>query len=225
MYLHGMGEASDDHISVRPKLNGSWAMDIALNRALDQAQVKSNQIDVFDLYSCFPCAVFSSMSVLGIDHTKDSRALTVTGGLPYFGGPGNNYSLHAIVSMAETLRASPGQLGLVLANGGWMTKEAAAVWSTTKPTSFVEVEPAATPDQQIEIDTAPTGGVLETFTVTHGKDGPNNAIAFLRTPGGKRFIGNASAAALTRFLEEDSPIGAQMTAVQQDEVNTVDFVA
>jgi hypothetical protein len=31
----------------------------------------------------------------------DTRPLTVTGGLPWFGGPGNNYSTHAIATMME----------------------------------------------------------------------------------------------------------------------------
>ncbi|MEL6828870.1 MAG: acetyl-CoA acetyltransferase, partial [Pseudomonadota bacterium] len=224
VYVHGMGEASDDHISVRPKLNGSWAMNIALNRALEQAGKSAAQIDVFDLYSCFPCAVFSSMNVLGIDHTQDPRPLTVTGGLPYFGGPGNNYSLHAIVSMADRMRAQRGQFGLVLANGGWMTKEAAAVWSTTKPEEFVEVDAMATPDEQVEIDPSPSAGVLESFTVAYGKDGPQKAIVFARTATGQRFIGNASATALPRFLEEVSPIGARIRSEQTDDVNSVDFV-
>ena len=35
------------------------------------------------------------------------RGLTVTGGLPYFGGPGNNYSTHGIAEMVARCRAAP----------------------------------------------------------------------------------------------------------------------
>ena len=45
--------------------------------------------------------------MLGIP-VDDPRPLTVTGGLPYHGGPGNNYSTHAIARMVERLRAKPG---------------------------------------------------------------------------------------------------------------------
>ena len=38
----------------------------------------------------------------------DPRGLTVTGGLPYAGGPGNNYAMHSIAVMMEKLRARPG---------------------------------------------------------------------------------------------------------------------
>ena len=141
VYLHGGGEASDDYISERPIIDGSWAMGTAINRALTQAGKAPADMAAFDLYSCFPCAVFSSMAVLGIDHETETRPLTVTGGLPFFGGPGNNYSLHGIVSMTEHLRANQGDFGLVLANGGWMTKEAAGVWSTVKPAQFTPAEP------------------------------------------------------------------------------------
>ena len=42
--------------------------------------------------------------------TDDPRGLTVTGGLPYFGGAGNNYVMHSIVTMMQKLRAKPGQV-------------------------------------------------------------------------------------------------------------------
>jgi acetyl-CoA C-acetyltransferase len=121
VYLHGAGEANDDHISLRPDLDRSFAMKAAFDRALEQAGRTQADMSALDIYSCFPCAVFSACDGLGLDWRHDPRALTLTGGLPFFGGPGNNYSLHAIAEMMERLRARPGQFGLILANGGWMT--------------------------------------------------------------------------------------------------------
>ena len=46
----------------------------------------------------FPSAVEIGCQELGIA-TDDPRGLTITGGLPYFGGPGNNYVMHSIVQM------------------------------------------------------------------------------------------------------------------------------
>ena len=65
-----------------------------------------DEIDYFDIYSCFPAAVAIACDELGLDRL-DHRGLTVTGGLPFFGGPGNNYSMHAIASMVEQLREAP----------------------------------------------------------------------------------------------------------------------
>lgn len=223
VYLHGGGEAGDDYISERPTLDGSWAMDTAINRALTQAGKTPADMAAFDLYSCFPCAVFSSMAVLGIDHTTETRPLTGTGGLPFFGGPGNNYSLHGIVSMTEHLRANQGDYGLVLANGGWMTKEAAGVWSTAKPAQFTPVEPMAKAPTKVALTDTPTAGTIETYTVTHGKNGPNGGIIFARTDNGERFIAVAAPEALPRLLEEASPVGLPVTVTTDRERNTFQF--
>lgn len=223
VYLHGGGEAGDDYISERPKLDGSWAMETAITRALSQAGKTAADLAVFDLYSCFPCAVFSSMDVLGINHKTDSRPLTVTGGLPFFGGPGNNYSLHAIVSMTDYLRVHRGEFGLVLANGGWMTKEAAGIWSTAKPDRFPPVETMAKAPAKIMLAQAPTFGTIETYTVTHGKTGPSDGIIFARTDTGERFIAAAAPQALPRLLAEDSAVGLSVTVTTENERNTFTF--
>ena len=223
IYLHGSGEASDDFISERPTLDGSWAMETAINRALRQAGTTPNAIGAFDLYSCFPCAVFSSMAVLGIDHKTETRPLTLTGGLPFFGGPGNNYSLHGIVSMAEHLRMNPGDFGLVLANGGWMTKDAAGVWSTTKPNAFAPVVPAAKAPEKVTHTDTPDTVTIETYTVTHGKNGPNGGVVFARTKTGERFIAVADPSAMPRLLEEESPVGLPINVTTENERNTFTF--
>ena len=223
VYLHGSGEASDDFISERPTLDGSWAMETAITRALSQAGLSAADIGAFDLYSCFPCAVFSSMAVLGIDHKTETRPLTLTGGLPFFGGPGNNYSMHGIVSMTEWLRAHPGQPGLVLANGGWMTKEAVGIWSTNAPTNFSPVEPMAKPTEKVTLSDTATAGTIETYTVTYGKDGPRHGIIFARTDTGERVIAAAAPEAMPRLLEEASPVGLSVTLSSDDNRNIFQF--
>lgn len=223
IYLHGAGEASDDFISERPTLDGSWAMETAISRALDQAGKTPGDLAAFDLYSCFPCAVFSSMTVLGIEHETETRPLTLTGGLPFFGGPGNNYSMHGIVSMTEWLRDHRGEHGLVLANGGWMTKEAVGVWSTARPETFSPVEEMAKPTEKIALNPAPANGKIETYTVTYGKTGPMSGIIFARTESGDRFIATAAPEAMPRLLEEQSPVGLDVHVTTDDERNTFTF--
>ena len=69
--------------------------------------VAIDDVEVLDLYSCFPSAVALAAEALGIA-LDDPRGLTVTGGLPYFGGPGNNYTTHAIAEVSERLPAGRG---------------------------------------------------------------------------------------------------------------------
>ena len=60
----------------------------------------------------------------------DPRGLTLTGGLPYFGGAGNNYSAHAIAEAVARCRNQPGSTAMVVANGGFMSKYACGIYST-----------------------------------------------------------------------------------------------
>ena len=83
----------------------------------------------FDLYSCFPFPVFAVCDDFGLT-ADDPRGLTLTGGLPYFGGPGNSYSLHGIAETVAAMRDKPGSFGLVGANGGVMSKYSVGVYST-----------------------------------------------------------------------------------------------
>ena len=223
VYLHGGGEASDDFVCERPALDSSWAMDTAVSRALSQAGKTGADMKHLDLYSCFPCAVFSGAQALGIDPASDPRPLTLTGGLPFFGGPGNNYSMHGLASMAETLRANPGDFGLVLANGGWMSKEAAGVWSTVRPDSYTEVEASAKPAEKVEMAEKPETGTVETYTVVHGRKGPQHGVIFGRTEDGKRFIAVAAPDAMERLREEESPVGETVTVEAGEETNTFRF--
>lgn len=131
--------------------------------------------------------------------------------------------MHGIVSMTDWLRAHPGQSGLVLANGGWMTKEAVGIWSAKRPESFSPVEPMAKPSEKTAlVETAPEG-VIETYTVTFGRDGPMSGIIFARTDRGERFIAVAAPEAMPRLLEEESPVGLKVTATHTDERNTFVF--
>ncbi len=223
IYLHGAGEAGDDFISQRPVLDGSFAMDKAVARALEQAGRTAAQMSAFDLYSCFPCAVFSACAALGVDWESEKRPLTLTGGLPFFGGPGNNYSLHGIAAMIERLRAHPDDFGLVLANGGWMSKEAVGVYSATRPADFSPVEPAAKPDRTVSLAQEPGHGTLETYTVVHARGVPQAGICFGRTGAGARFIATAEKNALERLRADENLCGAPICVTCEGEVCQFSF--
>ena len=223
VYLQGSGEAVDTMMSERLRLDGSWAMEKALARTLDMAGKTTSDIEPLDLYSCFPCAVFSACDALGLDWQNEPRALTVTGGLPYAGGPGNNYSMHAIAAMIEKLRAAPNAYGLILANGGWMTKEAAGLYSATRPEAFTPCVSPATQTELIAISKNPTHGRLETYTVIPDRKGPQRAIAFGCTENEQRFIAVAAPDALQTLCADENQCGRAITVTTQDEINTFSF--
>jgi len=131
VYLRGWGFARDEvHIAARNELGSSPAMRSATTEAFGRAGLSIDDVDVFDLYSCFPSAVQFATDALGIDE-HDPRALSVTGGLPYHGGPGSNYMGHSISHMVDRLRLGDACTGMVTGVGMHMTKHVAGIWSTT----------------------------------------------------------------------------------------------
>lgn len=117
--------------SARPDPGSSPAIGAAVAGALEAAGMGLDDVGAFDLYSCFPCAVQMAAAAMGLP-LDDARGLTVTGGLPYFGGPGNDYTLHAIATMAERIRQNGGT-GLVTGLGWYATKHAVGVYGADPP--------------------------------------------------------------------------------------------
>ncbi|MHA2037857.1 MAG: hypothetical protein ACW98X_15585 [Promethearchaeota archaeon] len=124
-----------DDVYRRPKLDDSPAARNGARLALEQAGLKLSDIDKFDLYSCFPSMVEIFMKELSIEE-DDPRDLTLTGGLPFFGTPLSNYSLHAIINTVGEIRANPSLTVMVLANGGFNTKQSIGIYG--KSPSMIE---------------------------------------------------------------------------------------
>lgn len=199
VFLHGCADAHDHwFVSHRRDYHSSPAMAAVFRQAFAMAGRTLDDIGLFDIYSCFASAVEVACQSLGLS-TDDARGLTVTGGLPYFGGPGNNYVSHSIAEMMNRLRAAPGQFGLVTANGNYLTKHSAGIYSTERPSRpFAPPDPAVL---QAELDQVPHppfvplaegDATVETYTVTHGRQGPNGAVVIARLDDGSRFIANTA---------------------------------
>ena len=130
--------------------------------------------------------------------------------------------------MAERLRADRGKYGLVLANGGFLTKESGGVYSTTAPTDWA---PISSSDLQAAIDSAPkpnllsesaTGKVL-TYTVTYAKGAPQRAFIIAECEKGRVLarLRSGDQTTLAALLSED-PIGRTWSVTHEDGVNYID---
>ncbi|MAB15229.1 acetyl-CoA acetyltransferase [Parvibaculum sp.] len=187
VFLHGCGDANDLWFPTeRVNYYTSPAIKKMGEKAFGMAGWDISQIDYIDLYSCFPSAVQIGRDALGIAE-DDPRELTVTGGLPYFGGAGNNYVMHSIATMMDKLRAKPGTKGLCTSNGWYVTKHGMGLYSTLPKEGKWEREAPATYQAEIDaekhpvVDETPNGKAkIETYTVVHGRDGPDFAIVFGR---------------------------------------------
>lgn len=180
-------------IGERAQFHTSPAIRVAGKRALELAGAGIDDMDLIDVYSCFPSAVQVAAAELGLPIGDASRPLTVTGGLTFAGGPWNNYVTHSIATMAERLAAAPGQRGLITANGGYLTKHSFGVYGTEPPTHEFRWE-----DVQSEVDALPTRaavldwsgvGTIETWTTPVDRDGnPEKAFLAVRTPEDARVL-------------------------------------
>ncbi|MGD1976278.1 MAG: acetyl-CoA acetyltransferase [Gammaproteobacteria bacterium] len=194
VYLHGGQDAHDIwYVSHRPDLAESPAIKACVEDALDQAGIGVEQVSLFDLYSCFPCMPELARKMIGLS-ADDPRPITITGGLPYFGGPGSNYSMHAIAEAAVRCREDRDRYVLVTANGWYCTKHSAGIyggrppgrsWSRTPPDRFQAGLRLPAP---LEIDPEPAGMlVVDGYTVWHDREGqPDIGIVCGKTTDGKR---------------------------------------
>ena len=133
VYIMGGAELKNiNEIYRRPRLDDSPATRESAHLALEQAGLTLSDIDKFDLYSCFPSIVEIFMNELGINE-DDPRDLTVTGGLPFFGTPLSNYSLHAVINTVEVIRSKSSLKVMVIANGGYNTKQSIGIYGSKPP--------------------------------------------------------------------------------------------
>lgn len=195
VFLHGCADASDLWYPLeRQNYHSSPAMRLTGERAFEMAAITAADLSLIDLYSCFPSAVRIGAEELGLA-LDDPRGLTVTGGLPYFGGPGNNYALHAIAEMVTRLRARPGAYGLSTANGWFLTKQSVGIYSTKPVEGCWERQSPSVIQAQIdalphpEIVEKPEGSArIETYTVVHGREGVRMGIVIGRDAQDRRFV-------------------------------------
>jgi acetyl-CoA C-acetyltransferase len=186
----------------------------AARSVLDTAGLGIDDLTHLDLYSCFPIAPRLTATALGLP-ADTTRPLTITGGLPWFGGPGNNYTTHAIAAMVARLRDDPTAHGLVHALGWNLTKHALAIYASTPPAAGWHRAGAGI---QTWVDTlprppladAPAGrGTVETYTVTHARDGsPDQGVVIGRLDDHTRFIARLPADAdLLSSFEQTEGVG------------------
>lgn len=215
IFVEAYAEGVDQFLSQRVDLSRSEAMARVLTRALDQVGAKAQDMDLIDIYSCFPCAVHAACEVLGLP-TDGSRALTVTGGLPYFGGPGNNYTSHAVAEVAARLRNTGGR-ALVTANGGMLSKHAAVVLTSDagRANGFDWMNVDALVLDCADIPAVPLiaqaehGRVL-THTVISRPKKDDIAVVLAETLAGERFLAYSSEPAVTGWMQANDAIGRKI---------------
>jgi acetyl-CoA C-acetyltransferase len=215
VFIHAGAQAQDEwHVSERHTLAASPAIR-ALGRAvLEHAGLGIDEIAEIDLYSCFPSAVQVAAGELGLALDDPNRPLTVTGGLTFAGGPGNNYTTHAIATLVERLRAAPEGYGLVTAVGWYLTKHSIGIYSARPPRCpFASIDPPVeNPPARRLLRTYAGPASVEAHTVTYARDGtPEALIATALTPEGDRILTRIADRGLIDQLSDGELTGRSLT--------------
>ena len=215
VYLRGHADMVDQPFLERADLSYNSASTLAVNEAMRVAGVGIDDIATFDLYSCFPVPVFNFCDGTHLA-TDDPRGVTLTGGLPYFGGPGNSYSLHGIAETVTRMRSAPGAFGLVTANGGIMNKYSVGVYSTEAapwaPDNGAELraEVAARPAPTVT-EQADGAATVETYTVRYDWPVRTAIIVGRLDADGSRFLALSEDPDLVGLFSDGDPLGARIT--------------
>ena len=211
VFVHAGAQAQDEwHVSERHALAASPAIRALGAAALRHTGRAIDEIAHIDLYSCFPAAVEVAAGELGLDCEDARRPLTVTGGLTFAGGPGNNYTSHAVARLIELLRADADAYGLASAVGWYLTKHALSVFSARppgKPFASFFPDPRRAPARRALRDHAGPA-TLEAYTVTYGRDGtPEAALISALTARGERAVMRSGRREVIDALLAADPLG------------------
>ena len=202
-------------MSERADLAAAPAIRAAGQAALRHADVGIDDIEHVDLYSCFPSAVQIAARELGLSIDDPARPVTVTGGLTFAGGPGNNYSGHSIATLIQRLRDADGY-ALATAVGWYLTKNAVGVYSARPPArSFRDIDAEQSierpPPRRASSDYSGPA-TLEAYTVPYARDGePEAAIVSAITPEGMRALTRSTDEEQIQTLLETDPLGHRIT--------------
>ena len=180
----------------RPNLARSVPMEKAFAWALEAAGLAAGDIDAFDLYSCFPSPVQMALAAMGLS-VEDERPFSITGGLAYAGGPGNNYVMHSLATALQHIRANPMQKLMITGVGMANTKHAATVLSHAQAipdqASGNTLYRLETGEQAVPVAEQATGPChVVSYTIEYSRSGEaTNVIYLLDTADGHRAIANA----------------------------------
>ena len=146
---------------------------------------------------------------LNLNNIKDK---TVTGAMPFAGGPLNSYVLHSTAKLIEKLRENNG-IGIVTGVSGMMTKQSYALWSKNKEIDFIHkdvTKDAETIEKALELSEFEDGeGKIVGYTVINKKD-INKAIIYIETIDNKRKLITSSDKTIIDSMEKNEWVGKKI---------------
>lgn len=190
IFMHGMAQGRELEVSYRDDPATSPMAGNVAEQVLNMAQLEISAVGMIDIYSCFPCAVTTVAEQLGLP-TDGTQVLTATGGLPYFGGPGNNYSMHGLAEAVGWAKQNPAGYAMVTSNGGVLSKHASGIFSHCPSLIDWSSQNTTLSNETLKrraVSADPGNGTIVTYTVHFDAKGGSHAIIIGETDSGERFV-------------------------------------
>ena len=217
-WVFPVASAESNHmvpLSARADLVRSPGVDATARAVIEAGGIAATDIDLIELYSCFPVAVDAFADALGLPPDRD---LTITGSMAFAGGPYNNYVLQATARAAQLLRAGAGRTALLSGVSGILTKQAFALWSADPSANGfvrrdVTAEVAAVAAELPVVENYTGGGRIAGCTVLHARGEQPRAVALIDTDDGARALAVSDANETIAGMERDEWVGRLVQVV------------
>jgi acetyl-CoA C-acetyltransferase len=193
----------------------TWpAMEVVARAAATRVGRPVSEVEIVEVYSCFPAAVRVQQRALGLDR---SAAPTITGGMAFAGGPFNNFVLQATAAVVARMRDDPGSLGAVTTVSGLLTKPGIGIWSATpdgSPPLLADLadqsgSETGTVDVVATLEGYQGEGTVVTYTVTFDGMEPVRTVALFDTADGRRCVAVSVDADLAAHATDSELIGTR----------------
>jgi acetyl-CoA C-acetyltransferase len=198
-WIYPLAAAESKHVvtlAQQRQLHSHLGTVVCGERTLALAGIDTHDLTAAELYSCFPSAIQSFAHDLKLENVCP---LTVTGAMPFAGGPFNHFSLEGVARMVEVLRsrapggASKRRNGLVSNLSGIFGKQACVVLSNVPNGGGYGYEDVTRAVAEQDLPLPLTGdytgpATIVGYTVMFNRDEISHGIAICDTPRGERTV-------------------------------------
>jgi acetyl-CoA C-acetyltransferase len=195
----------------RPDLTAPIGLKLATDYLLDEAAKNNIEPTFYELYSCFPIAVQLFAKALNIPDNIDK---TITGGMPFAGGPLNNYMLHATAQGLMKIRENNSEVALITGVSGMMTKQALAIWGKNPAMNFVSkdvTKEAEKLELPVPMSTLASGeGKVIGCTTLYEKNQPLKAVFYAEDSQSHRLVLTSTKSEIIKQVEEEECVGKKI---------------
>jgi acetyl-CoA C-acetyltransferase len=220
-WIYPLSAAESKHVvplAQQRRLHSHPGTILSGTRALALAEASIADLTAAELYSCFPAAIRSFAHDLSLD---GGCPLTVTGAMPFAGGPFNHFSLEGVAQMVETLRSDEAtaaperRIGLVANLSGIFGKQGCALFSNVPSARGYRYEDVTAIVAEQDRPLPLTGDYIGSatvvgYTVVFHDGKPSHAIAVCDTPNGERTVARADEATLLELMTREEFCGREI---------------